>query len=422
MDEISEERTGRLRRLLPPAGPERTLALGTFVNTIGNGMLLTTSAVYFTQVVGLSPAQVGLGLTLAGAAGLAVSTPMGHVADVLGPRELMVWTTLVLGVLSLGYLFVGSFVGFVIVAVVLTLLDGASRAARGAVLASVGREGGRVRLRAYLRAVTNVGITLGGIVGGLALAVDRPGAYRAMIVLDALTFVLAGLIARRLPHVPPVPHSGEGPRLVVLRDRPYVALTALNAVMTLHFGLLEVALPLWVIQRTEAPKWAIAVVVLVNTVCVVLLQVRMSRGVSTVRQGADATRRSGLVLAVACVVLAASGWGGPAVAVALLLAGSLVQVLGEMLQSAGSWALGFGLAPDDAQGQYQGLYSTGFALSSMLSPALLTTLVVVGGPAGWAVLAVLFAGSGFLAGPLARWALRTPPGPGLTRSEAATPA
>ncbi len=41
-----------LDRALPRPGPERTLALGTLVNTTGNGMFMTVSAIYFTQVVG----------------------------------------------------------------------------------------------------------------------------------------------------------------------------------------------------------------------------------------------------------------------------------------------------------------------------------------------------------------------------------
>ncbi|MCW3842064.1 hypothetical protein ONA70_18355 [Micromonospora yasonensis] len=68
-------------RLLPVAGPARTLALAQLANSIGDGAFLVTSALYFTQVVGLSPGQVGLGLSLAWAAGLLAGVPAGHAAD-----------------------------------------------------------------------------------------------------------------------------------------------------------------------------------------------------------------------------------------------------------------------------------------------------------------------------------------------------
>ena len=403
-------------RLLPEPGPQRTLTLVSLVNTTGNGMFLTVGALYFTQVIGLSAGQVGLGLTIAAVVGLGVSTPMGHIADVRGPRGVYLGLTTALGVATLGYLVVGSFAGFLAVATLVTVLDRASGAARGAMVAAVAVGDQRVRLRAYLRAVVNVGISLGGVAGGIALAIGTPAAYRAMIGLDSLTFLLAAFLSRPLPHIPPVPHTGDGPRLLALRDKPFLVVTGLNAVMALHYGLMDVALPLWIVGRTSAPTWVVGVLVLANTLTVVLFQVRVSRGIGTVREGARATTRSGFVLALACVVFAVSGYGGPWIAVGLLVLGALVQVAGELLQAAGSWAIGFGLAPDDAQGQYQGLYGTGFSLSAMLAPAFLVALVVTLGWPGWLILGVVFVVTGLLVPPAAAWALRVPPVLGSARS------
>jgi hypothetical protein len=240
-----------------------------------------------------------------------------------------------------------------------------------------------------------------------------------MIGLDAVTFLLAALLARGLPHIAPVPHTGDGPRLVALRDRPFLVVTALTAVMALHYGLMDVALPLWIVERTSAPTWVVGVLVLANTITVVLFQVRVSRGIGTVREGARANARAGFVLALACVVFAVSGSGGTWLAVTLLVLGALVQVGGELLQAAGSWAIGFGLAPDDAQGQYQGLYATGFSLSAMLAPAVLVALVVTVGWPGWLVLGVVFVVTGLLVPPAAAWALRVPPAVGSARSAVA---
>ena len=55
-------------------------------------------------------------------------------------------------------------------------------------------------------------------------------------------------------------------------------------------------------------------------------------------------------------------------AVVLLAVGALVQVIGELLQSSGSFLLGFDLALDSAQGQYQGVWNTSMSISTMVAP------------------------------------------------------
>ncbi|MEU3454977.1 hypothetical protein ABZ671_15455 [Micromonospora sp. NPDC006766] len=44
--------------MLPPPGNARILIFTHFVNTFGNGAYLTTSALFLTRSVGLSPAHV----------------------------------------------------------------------------------------------------------------------------------------------------------------------------------------------------------------------------------------------------------------------------------------------------------------------------------------------------------------------------
>ncbi|MGZ4722566.1 MFS transporter, partial [Oryzihumus sp.] len=314
--------------------------------------------------------------------------------------------TLLLGVASLGYVVASSFVAFLVTAVVVTALDRAGNAVRQGLIAAVGGPESRVALRAYLRAVTNVGMSIGTLVAGLALVVDTRAAYTTVIVLDALTYLAAGLLVLRLPHVPPSPVAVGEPRLPVLRDRPFLAITALNAVLAMHYSLIEVAVPLWVVRETAAPRWLVAGLLLVNTVTVVLFQVRVSRRYADVPDGVRALTRSGLVIAAACVVFALAKGASPVLASAVLVVGALVHVAGELLQASGSWAVSFGLAPEGRQGQYQGLFSSGFAASGMLAPVVLTALCIQWGRPGWLLLGVLFAVSGAAFAPVVRWAER----------------
>jgi MFS family permease len=139
---------------------------------------------------------------------------------------------------------------------------------------------------------------------------------------------------------------------------------------------------------------------------VVLFQVRVSRRYADVPDGVRALTRSGLVIAAACVVFALAKGASPVLASAVLVVGALVHVAGELLQASGSWAVSFGLAPEGRQGQYQGLFSSGFAASSMLAPVVLTTLCIQWGRPGWLLLGVVFAVSGAAFVPVVRWAER----------------
>jgi MFS family permease len=142
---------------------------------------------------------------------------------------------------------------------------------------------------------------------------------------------------------------------------------------------------------------------------VVLYQVRVGKTVQTLRQGGAAIRRAGVIFLVSCSAMGlAAGlpsWG----ALLLLAAAVIVHTYGELWHASGAYALDFGLAPPNAQGQYQGLVGMGNFAGQALSPLILIGLVLSGGRLGLVLLGAWFALLG-LAGPaVARWGERTRP-------------
>jgi MFS family permease len=392
------------RGILPEPGPLRPLALATLLSRVGNGLLMTVSVLYFNRIVGLSIAQVGLGLTVAGLFGLLSAVPLGHLADRRGPRGLFVVLSLMVCGLSLLYLVVHSFWQFLVVSIVLTMIDRGAGAVRAALIAAVTVGAGRVAARAYLRAITKIGIMAGAAVGAFALHFDTATAYRLMFVLDAALSSVAAFVVLAIPRVAPHHRDDDGPVWIALRDRGYLAVAALNAGMSIHFAVLDVAIPLWVVDHTDAPRWTVALLLIINTVVVSLFQVRSSRGIADPTTAARATRTAGLLLLASMVLLAGATWGNALIAVALLAAGALVQVIAELLQSSGSFLLGFDLAPNHAQGQYQGVWNTSMSISTMMAPTVLALLPLGLGVPGWIILGVWFALMGALFVPVVRWA------------------
>ncbi|MDI1461264.1 MFS transporter [Catellatospora sp. KI3] len=391
---------------LPTDEATRALILSTLAGSTSRGLFITVSVIFFTRSVGLSAAEVGLGLTVAAVASLFAGVPAGHLADRIGPRGVMVTFGVTRAALMLGYLAVDSFAGFVVVAAGVQLLETGFGAANGALIAGSIPGEQRVRTRALLRSVTNVGWAIGAAIAGVGLKFDTRAAYTAIIVVCVAISLLASTLVLRVPPVAARPKTASGPTLIVLRDRPYLALAALNGVLCIHYGMLNVAVPLWVVERTDAPTWVVAGMTMLNAVVVALFQVRASRGTGSVDGAAAAQRVSGLLLLGACVLYSLAA-GVPGWAAALILfAAALVHVLAELRQAAGSWGISFGLAPEHAQGQYQGLFGTGFSVAGVVAPALLATVVVGWGWPGWVLFGVVYALAGAAVPVAVRWARR----------------
>ncbi|MFJ8081554.1 MFS transporter [Streptomyces sp. NPDC096205] len=394
--------------LVPPAGPRRTLALAQLSNSVGDGAFYTTSALYFTQIVGLAPARVGLGLTLGWAVGSLVGVPLGRFADRRGARGTAVLLAFATALAVASFTVVRGFVPFVLVACAYAAAQSGLAAARQALLAGLVSAAERTGLLAHLQSTLNAGLAVGAGLGGLALQAGTRGAYLAVFALDAVSFLVCALLLLRLPAVAPATgdrrRGGAPDRLGVLRDRPYALVALLNTVLLLRLPLLSLVLPLWITRRTDAPAWLLSALFVLNTGAVMLFQVRAARRVTGVGSANRALRHAGWVMLAACAVFALSAGASLWAAVGFLVLGAVLQVIAEMGQSAGSWQLSFDLAPEGRVGEYQGLFGTGVTVARTLGPLVLTTLVVEWGTPGWLLLGAATVAASYGMGPVSRWA------------------
>lgn len=388
--------------LLPKTGSQRVLAVSNFIYTVGSGLYLTAGVLYFTEAVHLPAGQVGLGLGIAGLVALAVGVAVGHLADRHGARGIYAATLVVQALATAGFVLADSFWPFVLAVCTAAAAKAAGIAARSPLIRHYGGDRPQ-EFRAYLRAVTNLGVSLGAVLAGWAVQVGSLTAYQLMVLGNAIAFVIAALILSLLPPVAPVPTSG-GPRWIALRDRPYLLLTALDGVMAIQFKVLTVAIPLWIVDATTAPHWLISATMLTGTVIVVAFQVRASRNVDSPAAGAHAYRRAGVAFLIACSLISLSA-GIPAWAtVALLLIAVVIHTVGELWHSAAGFEVSFALAPQQATGQYLGVFGLGAGLAEALGPGLLIALCISWGRPGWYVLGAMFALTGLAAPPAVRWA------------------
>ena len=394
--------------ILPPAGAARDLAMAQLANSVGDGAFIVTSALFFTRVVGLSTAEVGLGLTVAWLVGFLTGVPLGNLADRKGARGVAVALAVTTAASVGSFLFVRSFPLFLVAAITYASSQTGLTAARQALLAGLVQPAERTRIRAFLQSTVNGGLAVGAALGGIALRFDTSAAYLTVFAIDAVSFLIAARLIHRVPPVAVSTRVTGEPRLAVLRDRPYAVLALLNAIMLLFMPLLSLVAPLWIVSHTDAPEWVVASLLIVNTLGVMLFQVRIAKSVTDLHTATRSVRYAGVAMLAACGVFAISAakMNAATAAVVLVLAAALLT-LGEMKLASGAWEISFGLAPADKQGQYQGFFGTGPAIARMLGPALLTTVILGWGPIGWIVVGALFLGTSCATGPAVRWTART---------------
>ncbi|MGZ4463826.1 MAG: MFS transporter [Nocardioides sp.] len=393
-----------LDRYLPPTPLARRLSAQSVLYAVGEGFFLTGSAVFFTHVVGLSAAQVGLGLTIAGVVSFFFAVPSGRMADRVGPKRTWALGALVEALLYLAWPWVHGMTAYVATMTVLQLVAGAGGAGRGAYQLDIFSREERVRSLAFMRSALNIGFTIGALMGGLALATDSDHVIRLVPLAAGAVLVVNALLISRLPdaahHAAPdrpatAPAPSAAPQQLItpgaLRNRAFLALNVCDGVLGTNQVLLNVVIPLWLVQETDAPRVLLAWLFGTNTVLAVLLQVSASRGAETVPGALRAARLSGAFFVLSCLVVLVThdtvGW----VTIALVWLGHVTVTGAELFQSAAHWGLVSELSDPARRGEYQGAARLGGTLGSVWAPAAYTFLAIEWGTPGWLLIGAVVA-------------------------------
>ncbi|MDX3000304.1 MFS transporter [Kribbella solani] len=372
-----------------------TLLLIAVISRIGSGLAASLTVLYVTQFAGLHLRTVGITLTIATAIAVSASIWIGHLSDRLGARDMYIGMFALQAIATGALVQVRSVPAYAIVVLALAVADLGARSSQGAVIHAVVPSADRLAVRATVRVAANLGFAVGAALGSLVLTVGTPQAFRAGLLTTAALIFCTGLLIFRLPRVPAAT-SGASASWAVLRDRPFVLFMGLNGVLNIHNTMLTVALPLWIATRTNAPHWMVSVILVVNAATVVLCQLRLTRGTDALPGAARAARRSGLLLALSCLILATTSATSTPVTITLLILAALAHVTGEILESASGWSTSYALAPPGLIGQYQGAHAMGRGTGNLLGPTLFTAIALPLGPTGWLLTATLFTAAGLL--------------------------
>jgi len=414
----------------PPGGRNaKIMLLALSVDRTGSGLWASSAALYFTFVVHLGAQQIGLLLGVAGLAGVIGSPLAGRLAGRYPVRSLLIGCHL-LRLMTLSVLLTCTGFDTLLPVVAATYLG--DRGAKTLEMLFATRTAGeqRATYQALSRSAANAGYAVGAGIAAIGVIVGTRDAYRASILGDALSFLVAAVLVWRTreprDNGVPVTAAAEvaavdatgavdtadtaadtsaaaaadavtenrptGGRANPWRDRGYLLFVLLDIPMNLDDSILNVGLPLWLVSHTSAPHALIPAFLIINTVTVVVLQLGVSARAQGPRRAAKAVLLYGATMLVCCGVMALATRGGAWTAAVILLAAALLDTLAELMRSVSSWELAVSLAPPEARASYLGVAGMSQSIQKSAGPPLLTGVVMAAGPLGWVGLGLAVAG------------------------------
>ena len=181
----------------------------------------------------------------------------------------------------------------------------------------------------------NLGIGLGGVVGGLIATTADPHSFTVLYLLDAATFlafvVVLGFVREPRPAPTPLGEAKPGYREVV-RDRPFLALLGLNVVFVAAGYETLLLTPVYAKNQAGVSERWIGMIWFANTLFIVLAQMPISKWLEG-RRRMVALAAMNVCFAVASLVILVGGTLFEASAAALVMIGAtLIFAVGECLQ------------------------------------------------------------------------------------------
>ena len=338
------------------------------------------------------------------------AVPAGKLADRVGTKRIWAISALGTSLLYLVWPFIDGFAAFLVMMVVLEVVSQAGWSGRGAYTLDIFTREERVESQAFMRAALNIGFTVGALIGGLALATNSDDVVRAVPILTGLILLANTYWITRLPDPPAKQPTHAADDAVIkpaaLKNRAFLALMAGDGVLGSNQVLLNIVIPLWLVEETDAPRVLLALLFGTNTVMAVLLQVAAARGVNSVARSLRASYISAGFFVLSCAIVLVThdtmGW----LTIALIWLGHVTVTGAELFQSAGSWGFQSELTDSEQRAEYQGAAHIGHTAGSVWAPALYTWLAMEHGSLGWMTIAAIVVVSTLTMGRSARAAER----------------
>lgn len=361
----------------------RRIQLGNALSAFGNGFTVPFTFIYVSQVRGLGAGTAGAVLATLAVAALFVLPFTGRAIDRRGPVPVAVLGTVLAASGSLGLGLSGSEPVVIAAAGALGAGMAVVQPALATMIVWCSTTATRSRAFATQFFLNNLGLGVGGLIGGLIVDTAHPSSFVRLFATEASMFlVLGAVIARvRLPRtlrtepataVRPDAGTAVGGWRLLVRDRAMVMVCVLGFVMFFAcYGQFESGLSAFAVEVTRISPATLGIALAANTAVIVLAQFVVLRLVER-RRRSRVIAAVGVVWTVAWLVAGASGLahGHHVVAVAAIISTYALFGLGEAMLSPTVSPLVADLAPARMVGQYNSAFALVKQLALALGPAV----------------------------------------------------
>ncbi|MEU5530743.1 MFS transporter [Micromonospora chersina] len=362
-------------------------ALSATVEAATSGMLRPFIVIY-AVLIGLSAGQAGMTLTVGMLAGLGAVPLAGWWIDRGARRAPAVAALLVRAVGSLLLALVPGIAGFAIGAVLIGVGTQIAPPTNSALVAALAGPAQRAAALAAGRSLRNAGLGAGALLGTVLVA-GGPEVLRWLALATALGCAFGAAVIARvpLPHQDPAPARAAGTKKARGGGLRTVTVLALAGIpYAFYADILEIALPLLLVQGLHASlAWPSGIFV-ANTVMVIALQL-----VVVVRLAKWPHRTvlfwSGLLLAASYLAFWLGGATGGSPGTVLVAMAIVPYTLGEILYTGSSVPLVIESAPPHLMGRALARWQLSYGLARAVDPIIITGLLSLGAAALWLPLA-----------------------------------
>lgn len=339
----------------------------------GNGVVVPFLVIYLHNVRGIS---LGLAGTIAATNGLAalVSGPIaGALADRIGARTTLVAALVVMATaFSLFPLITQAWHAFLLNALAGTG-SGAFWPSQGTLLSALTPPEQRPAAFAQQRVTMNLGIGLGGLVGGLIASTSDPSSFTLLFAVDAGTFLVFAAVLTRVPspaRVEVQPHEPPRGYATVFRDRPFRSFILLNTLfITASISIFSELFPVFAKNQAGVSEREIGLIFFLNTALIVLVQLPIAK-LQQGRRRMSALATMSVLFAATWLLVLLGGLTLHAGAATALFAGAFgIFSLGECLHGTVQGPLVSDLAPRPLLGRYMAMSSSSWQVGFIIGPA-----------------------------------------------------